>query len=651
MSTTEVDQEDLAEVKEFLEARFGLVIPEPEPGMDLEAHTTLTGRNQPEFYADAPWRLEPDLDELPLLFVIRDANVQDPGLGPWRLDELSLEERLTSGEWRTLRCYRPGELPGVAGDGSIAHGYWSYATHLPLQTLQAGAGAQRGQTVRLRVEFAGRFPPYDAPAKPARRYLQIYLAEEPLPLGRAESAGSPRRWFYGDTHYHSSYTNDIWEFGNPVQAARYAGRAIGLDWLSITDHSCDLDDQDPEDGGMTRWQRLERDLAKPEISDHSFRMIPGEEITFRSAAGGYVHLLAMGSFKEMVPGGFWSEEDTAIKWFAKLVNRLVSKLGGYPENAIDRVLGPILDFGQVVGRLPSRALLFAAHPYDQAQPPFQKSGWTEQELADPRLTGHEFWNGRLRRQTEFLLDPSDNPFEEPKWNDATTLRKRDEARVEQLKDWVDRWEAMLRQGVDEWAAEDERPSLRPVFVGGSDAHGDFNYAVGVGWNYRQHGYMTDNAVGRVRTLVHVADHDSSAVPARTDLLAALRRGACAVTDGPALELSLGHNGQTGYLGDVMTLNGDGIAELTVRGHSTAEFGEVNQVTVIAYLQGEPERIQREVYAGQPDTIDLKGRQGFLRAYAWTKGRDDEPFCCFTNPIWLRITDGETKQLRIILLKG
>jgi hypothetical protein len=273
MSDPKDDPKRQEQALEFMQGYFGLEIPEPEPGMDLKAHTTLTRENQPEFYADAPWRLEPDQDQIPLLFTIREANLRDGGRGPWRLSELRVEQQI-DGAWHPLQRFGPGALPGVDADGFFERGFWSYATSIDLDGLQGVDPGARDQMVALRVVFDGRFPPHDQPdPQPPHRYLQVHLAAHPLPMGRAASAAIPaaggiagsaaRTWFYGDTHYHSAHTNDVWEFGNPVADARRAGMAIGLDWLAITDHSCDLDEPDLDDGGLTRWQRLKQDLDRP----------------------------------------------------------------------------------------------------------------------------------------------------------------------------------------------------------------------------------------------------------------------------------------------------------------------------------------------------------------------------------------------------
>lgn len=651
MSQPDQDPRREAEVKAFLKDIFHVRFPDPEADPFLPAHATLTRQNQPEFYADAPWRLEPDVEGLPLLFVIREANVQDPGKGPWRLEELRVEEQRASGTWHAVRTYRPAQLPGVDGEGSIKEGYWSHAARIPLAALQSVSPGERGVVLRLRVVFQGRFPPYDEPHVSPERYLQVMLAAHALPLGRAASQGQPRRWFYGDTHYHSAYTNDVWEFGNPVRDARLAGQALGLDWLVVTDHSCDLDDKDPGDGDLSRWQRLRYDLRKTSISNKSFRVLAGEEVTLWNAIGGYVHLLVMGPLRNMVPGGFWSEDDVAIKWLAASVNKLIASDGGYPPDAIRRLFGPVLDLEEVLARLPPGVLAFAAHPYDPAQPPFFNSTWTKDELDTRRLTGFEFWNGRSRRQTRPILDVTDDPFAAAGWTDPGELAKRDAARAKQLRERVeDKWEAALCQGVDAWSEDEPLPGFRPVFIGGSDAHGDFNYSVGVGWNYKEHAWITDNALGRVRTAVCLPDHNLSSVPTQPAILAALRRGACVVTDGPVLECSLHQNGQAAGLGDLAQLTSGAAARLLVTGHTSPDFGPVSEIEVTTYLQGQKEKEPRRTVVRAPDheTIELDGRRGYCRVQCWTTGSDGEPFCCFTNPIWLDLPGGGPVHLEVRL---
>ena len=78
--------------------------------MPLSAEVPLN-KNTPEFWADAPWRLEPDQDDLPLLFLVRDANIKKPAKGPWRLDMLKVEQRLPDGSWNSVLSLLPASLP------------------------------------------------------------------------------------------------------------------------------------------------------------------------------------------------------------------------------------------------------------------------------------------------------------------------------------------------------------------------------------------------------------------------------------------------------------------------------------------------------------------------------------------------------------
>jgi hypothetical protein len=233
----------------------------------------------------------------------------------------------------------------------------------------------------------------------------------------------------------------------------------------------------------------------------------------------------------------------------------------------------------------------------------------------------------------------------------------------------------LRRGIDAWDPSAERPPLRPVFIAGSDAHGSFNHSVGWGWDYESQLMVDDNALGRVRTAVHLPDHVTDTVPETGDILAALEKGACAVTDGPLLEFSLQYDGRTATMGDLLPVSGGGAPVLKVKAHTTAEFGAVEKVDLVTYFrdpdsQAPPATRRRggilgqigavidgwsgrgprktTVRAGQSKIVSLPGSQGYCRLQARTVGQDGEQFCCFTNPVWVRIGDGQKVQLRVEL---
>jgi hypothetical protein len=226
---------------------------------------------------------------------------------------------------------------------------------------------------------------------------------------------------------------------------------------------------------------------------------------------------------------------------------------------------------------------------------------------------------------------------------------RDEKRITKLLQLVSgKWEPHLMRGVSEWTSSSPLPPRRPVFVGGSDAHGDFNYHSGMAWDYSKVDMVDDNALGRVRTAIFLPEHPSASVPGVNEILSALKKGSCVVTDGPILEFHLQHKGQVAYMGDVLLISGEGEPEMKITSHSSPEFGPVKLVEIATYFKGQKPKNSSllTLEQGKQATIQLAGTQGYCRLQAQTVGMDGERFCCFTNPIWIRVTDGKTKALQV-----
>ena len=637
-----------AQALKFLKGVFGVKPPKQiAPSGDLTTVAPLPlsaetpiDKNQPEFWADAPWRIEPDQDEIILLFLVRDTNIEKPAKGPWRLDMLKVQQWVSGKAWEDVLTLLPAGLPKVDSKGMFQLRTWWHSLKIPLANFK---GAARGKSLRLRVGFHGSYFPYE---KPAHIYvnLETFLASHALPLSRAARPGQPRRWFYGDTHYHSVYTNDIKELGNPVPESCAAAHAVGLDWLVITDHSCDLDDVDPDVSPQTRWERLKADTLNPAVTNDQFRCILGEEITLSSKGDNLVHMLAFGGMDQMVEGAFLPNEGgfmTEIfqETIQKLLHRAV-KNGGYSKDEAQRMFGKVYPFEKVLTMLPAETLLFAAHPFTLAQPP-PPGKWDGEHLYHPRLTGYEFWNGRTRRSAHLTL----NPFGSKKWTDPEALSKQDQKRLKKVKGWADgEWELALRQGLASWGQADAAPSLRPVFLAGSDAHGSFNYSVGMSWDYRRRLVVDDDALGKVRTLIYLPEAYTDAIPPEAKILAAMRKGSCVVTDGPVITFTVEQQGKTAQLGEVLTAAGGKDITLNIQAFSTPEFGAVEQVELVTCFRHYRKPVVTVIKKGESASVQLDGAQGYCRLFAQTTGPDGELFCCFTNPIWVRFTDGQAGKL-------
>jgi hypothetical protein len=598
-------------------------------------------KNQPEFFADAPWRLEPDQVFLPVTIYIRDANIHSDDFSPWRLDNLLVEQWMEPGSWSKLATITPPIMPGVNSRGDINQGFWVHSLKIPILEMPTWTP---GNYVHLRVKFIGSPYPYQK-THSIERHIQTLRAAHPLPLGRASFPDGARKWFYGDTHYHSAYTNDVKEFGAPIPETRLAGQGIGLDWLVITDHSTDLDEIDPGYSGRSRWERLKRELSSPAISDDRFRFILGEEITLIGRNNGLVHMLAIGAMGAMIEGAFLPDEGGSIETniFKEAIEFIIKNGQGYPDNLNQQLFGKVNRLEDVMGRLSDRTLTFAAHPYNIAQVP--PARWDEQDLSHSRLTGHEFWNGRIRRNAK----QTNNPFMRNSWTDPATLKSRDEARIKKLMQLAcEKWEAHLMRGVDEWVLGASLPSRKPVFIGGSDAHGDFNYHTGMAWDYSKVDMVDDDALGRVRTAIFLPDHQSTLVPGVDEILAALKKGSCIVTDGPIIEFHLRQKGHVANMGETLFITGGSEPELLVNTYSTPEFGEVQNVEVITYPNAPRKKPPSHsiVKKGQDKELILNGMRGYCRVQAMSTGVDGEQYCCFTNPIWFLIEGEQIQKMKV-----
>ncbi|NOR46128.1 MAG: hypothetical protein GQ534_11135 [Candidatus Delongbacteria bacterium] len=179
----------------------------------------------------------------------------------------------------------------------------------------------------------------------------------------------------GDMHYHSQYTSDQVEFGAPLTMTRDCSESLGLNFVGVTDHSYDLDD-DPDN-------YLKRDVDTPlfhemknicaDLTDEDINFIAGEEITVRNSKGRNVHLLALNN-KDF----FFGEGDSAEKWFDRS-----------STNSIDTVF----DFAD------EDTLLVAAHPLNKV--PFLESIlikrgiWNDVDLSNDKLKLLQILNGEF----------------------------------------------------------------------------------------------------------------------------------------------------------------------------------------------------------------------------------------------------------------
>ncbi len=244
-------------------------------------------KREPELIFDTPWRLEPG--QKPSIFLV----VKDAHLYPIKLESVEI---VVSQNNQKL-CTQNWTLNQDSSDRQIDFEFSLVDCELPrgeVEILPTLTYSISGKQRRMRVDN------YHGTRKTP---LRVIIAKEGLP----KLAG----WQTGDTHLHSSLTNDQIEFGASLEQTRKAAQLLGLDFITATDHSYDLDDQpddylknDPE---LEKWKQSRAQIAALN-KENILTIIPGEEISVANHRGATVHFL---HFNDPVyfPGSGDSGED------------------------------------------------------------------------------------------------------------------------------------------------------------------------------------------------------------------------------------------------------------------------------------------------------------------------------------------------------
>ena len=266
--------------------------------------------------------------------------------------------------------------------------------------------------------------------KPAPLKIQV-LAEEP-----PKAPG----FVAGETHCHTHYSADHVEHGASPAVLQQAAKAVGLDFVSCTDHAYDFayttEDYTKEaDTPLTRFDALREEVRKLNEADDMPLMIAGEEVSSGNSKGENVHMTVLG------PEGY------------------LPGLGDCGRNWLDNK--PTFKISKLLEM--TTAHCFAAHPM---QPMgylekfiFRRGYWSHKDLnldASHKIRGIQFWNGT--RDEGFKLG----------------------------RDW---WIEELGKG----------NFLLPI--GGNDAHGDLNDTTSVSLPLISLRHSREHVFGKVRTVV------------------------------------------------------------------------------------------------------------------------------------------------------
>jgi hypothetical protein len=244
-------------------------------------------KREPELIFDTPWRLEPS-QKLSIFLVVKDAHLYPVKLESVEIKVSQNDQKLCSQNWVLNRDSK---------DRQIDFEFSFDDCELPFGEVEIFP------TLTYSISGKKRHMQIDNYRGTRKNPLRVTIANQGLP----KLTG----WQTGDTHLHSSLTNDQIEFGASLEQTRKAAQLLGLDFITATDHSYDLDDQpddylmnDPE---LEKWKQSREHITTLNKQNH-INIIPGEEISVANARGATVHLL---HFNDPVyfPGSGDSGED------------------------------------------------------------------------------------------------------------------------------------------------------------------------------------------------------------------------------------------------------------------------------------------------------------------------------------------------------
>ncbi len=456
-----------------------------------------------EEYGDAPWVTRNG--NIPLIFVVKDADESNMCFSYLRLYRNVGAARTLIAEDATARTINADQT------------FWTVDVTTSLFSLAVGDTALFEWELSFRDNFCF--------SSHLNHYFNRVLVGAPLPT----IAG----WRRIDTHYHTEYTDNVFEFGGHMVTVAKAAQAVGLDAVCLTDHSTDITSAD--------WDSVSARATR--FSTSNFLCIPGEELTVDSdeinqSPDNRLHLLAIGLSRWLpAPEECCADNTNSQLWTLR--------------QGLDSVTV-------------QNGVALAAHPAENYAVGYGGglAVWSNQNFAVgytyPVFVGSEFYNERKTVMPnssvteEYIYPYGWQP--DPNW-DAT-------------------WQGGLTQYLGQ--LQTHLNPVRPLaLAGGSDAHGDMSYKT-----TNKYGTINlsanDDALGKVHSLVYVPGTLNTA-----NVLSALRQGQVSMSDGPVAAMNVDRDGNgfsDGITGGSFVVTPSGALQL--QGQSITEFGSFSTVRLI-----------------------------------------------------------------------
>lgn len=497
--------------------------------------------------------------------------------------------------------------------------------------------------------------------------LRIFRQEESLP--------TISDWLRGDTHFHGLFTQNSAEVGLPLDVSKLMAKICGLDWVTITDHSCDFDNYGS--GTHQNWEMLRNQIIDLNNEEDSFLLIHAIEMSVKNSANDNVHALVYPS----------PTAPLSMPYFGDGKGDLFAT-----EISIDKLSDSLLLYG---------AFSYMAHPFAQGdalsfivdgsvwnlgESDFTANGGNheffgtvvcnnlsetsdvfsadEGQVIKPGFVGGQIWNLYSNLKcTEAnnpwdVLHESGSGFYHFPLDDELNTTNRFMQNLEATK-FI--WKKSLHlknqnSNIENW---------KFFIEAGSDSHGSFNFSntdLFMGLS----GQVTDNSIGKLSSLVYCPQ---GAGENGENILAAMKNGNLILSSGPIIGFGIDTdntiNSNEIILGNdaVLDFNIFDQSQINIFAANTAEFGEIISKKIIIttesqdYIYDLPLNINTielsltEIlndvgfYEFTNDWFMLRAEMTTLRYYSEPEVYhcNSAEFHSYTNPVWLKVNEANLSK--------
>jgi hypothetical protein len=541
----------------------------------------------------------------------------------------------------------------------ITHDYWWFTIMIPAEKL---IGYENVIDLEIYCELD-----WDADVV---TYLRVFRQEFEYPYLQG--------WYRGDVHYHGMFTQNDAEVGLPLDATKIMAKYCGLDWITITDHSCDFDNYGSDEYG--NWTLLKSQIADLNSADSSFLFIHALEQTVKNSADDQIHSLVYPSWQNPLGMNYYGDGDGDITGTSVTVDMLVDSLLMY------------------------QSFVYAAHPFaegDELSAVVDGSVWNvghadflengsaheyfgtvicndlsqssdifsveETKLIKSNIVGGEIFN---MPNTLKATNNSEDPWDVEHTGEhgfAPFPQDDEQYLINRFMQNLEVVEFIWKKGLETKNSNALIENWKFFISAGSDAHGSFNYST-TDFVYGVYGYIHDNAIGKLSTLTYCPNGMGENA---ANVLKAYEKGNAILSSGPIISFEIDTDIENFYpeiiIGNDTCLDYNVCenAKLSVFSATSDEYGQVVskkiivktttdnliyelplntddwEYNLIAFLQ--------QIFEDEELFLDnwflIRAELKTTKTYA-----DTEVFRCesmdfysYTNPVWLKINSPNSRN--------